>query len=65
MVELNKELDEKIERLYTEISFAQKDLARAKEIRNCCHDWQKEPHWLNSMVTIVTCKRCGYTEEQL
>lgn len=63
--ELNKELDEKIERLESEIVFANKDLSRAKEIRSCCHEWQSKPHWANSMITVVTCSKCGYEEEQL
>ena len=63
--ELNNELDLAIERLESEIAFAAKDLERAKKVRNCCHEWQSTPHWANSMVTVVTCKRCGYEEEQL
>jgi hypothetical protein len=63
--QLNEELDTKIDRLNAEIKFATSDLERSYTIRNCNHLWKKEPHWANSMVSVVSCERCGYSEEQL
>lgn len=62
--ELEFDLTVQIERLEQEIAVATKDLARAKKIKYCNHDFNVEKSGL-TMVQVYTCKNCGYSEEYL